>query len=354
MVADFNKIVKRSRAEVNPSKYETVDAPHLRIIDQELWERARLKQAQLSHRLVSSAKNHLTGSQRARYQFSGHIECGVCASPMRIIGKDRYGCSRHAKHQGCDNTRTISRHDLESRVNGAIPDVVLALTSMQEVQERAASRQKAQRREAGKQANSKAARVTVLEKEIGNFLRAIAAGVISDAVVQSLNKAEGEKAKLLAELASPEPPVGKEVAAPQLSLSIIRTTAEAVAALLPDMTATSPVVLEYRQFVLQLVEKIVVHPEGKRGTSIEVHGRLASLLATVKAWEDEEKRLRSIWMRRFIAERKAGALARSEEKLQFLELMNREIEKRKHSFEYFLHQTSVVAGAGFEPATFRL
>jgi hypothetical protein len=118
--------------------------------------------------------------------------------------------------------------------------------------------------------------------------------------------------------------VSKVVATPRLSLSIIRTTAEAVAALLPDMTATSPVVLEYLQFVLRLVEKIVVHPEGQRGTSIEVHGRLASLLATVKAWEDEEKRLRSIWMRRFIAERKAGALARSEEKLQFLELMNRE------------------------------
>ena len=40
------------------------------------------------------------------------------------------------------------------------------------------------------------------------------------------------------------------------------------------------------------------------------------------------------------------------ERTAFLERLNEEIKKRKRSFERF--QFGVVAGAGFEPATFRL
>lgn len=334
---------KRNARLNDPSKYETGDAPELRIIDQELWERARRKQAQLSHRLKPSAKNLLTGSQRQRYQFSGLIECGVCGGPFRIIGKDRYGCGHHAKHLGCDNTRTISRLDLETRINGAIPDVVLALRSLEDLQEHADSRRKARKREASKSKTAAAAELNALDAQIANFVAAIGKGLLSDAIEQGLKAAEARKSELTTQLAKPE----KDEAdfAPMLSMAIVRTTAEAIAAALPDMSNSNAVVLEYRRFVGQLIEKVVAHPEGKRETALEVHGRLASLLATIKAWEDEEKRLRSIWLQKFQADRKAGALASTEEKLQFLEVMNREIEKRKRTFEHFLYQPSVVAGA---------
>ncbi len=343
---------KRNARLNDESMYETDEVPELRIIDQGLWERARRKQAQLSHRLKAGAKNHLTGTQRARYQFSGLIDCGVCGGPFRIIGKDRYGCARHAKHQGCENTRTISRHDLETRVNGAIPDVVLALTALKDLQESTATRHRAQRQDAGRERKASASELGALEKQITNLVGAIASGLISDSVTDALKTAEAKKKELLEKLVAPEPK--QDNAVPNVNLSIVRTAAEAIAAMLPDMSVDAPVVMQYRQLVGHLIEKIAVHPEGRRGTALEVHGRLASLLATIKAWEDEEKRLRSMWLQKFQAERKAGALVKTEEKLNFFKAMNREIEKRKHSFEHFLYQTPVVAGAGFEPATFRL
>lgn len=182
-------------------------------------------------------------------------------------------------------------------MNGAIPDVVLALTALKDLQESTATRHRAQRQDAGRERKASASELGALEKQITNLVGAIASGLISDSVTDALKTAEAKKKELSEKLVAPEPK--QDNAVPNVNLSIVRTAAEAIAAMLPDMSVDAPVVMQYRQLVDHLIEKIAVHPEGRRGTALEVHGRLASLLATIKAWEDEEKRLRSMWLQKF-------------------------------------------------------
>ena len=83
-----------------------------------------------------------------------------------------------------------------------------------------------------------------------------------------------------------------------------------------------------------------------------IHGRLATVLATLEAWREEKSRLKAVLREEFVKKREAGVFRTAEDRIRFMERVNAELESKKRSFERF--QVSMVAGAGFEPATFRL
>src|SRR5512134_3870071 len=91
--------------------------PHLRIVDEELWEAVKRRQAEVSRPLSDPhATLPLNDLHRPRFLLSGLLTCGVCGGGYTITAKDRYGCARRARQGTCSNSRGVRRQVLERRV----------------------------------------------------------------------------------------------------------------------------------------------------------------------------------------------------------------------------------------------
>jgi hypothetical protein len=103
----------------------------------------------------------------------------------------------------------------------------------------------------------------------------------------------------------------------------------------------------------QLVQKVVIAPsaDGKTAELI-IHGRLAAILAAQEAWREVSRELRSEQSAEFDRRRSAGEFKSLADKTKFLRRCEALLAERGQ--EWMLLQMSVVAGAGFEPAAFRL
>ena len=108
----------KRQAIMNPtSEWIVEEVPHLRIIDDELWERVKHRQEKTRSRIVKDVGNiRSEKARRPRYLLSGLIKCGDCGGGFSMNGANRYACST-ARNKGiCSNRLSIRRDDLEARV----------------------------------------------------------------------------------------------------------------------------------------------------------------------------------------------------------------------------------------------
>jgi len=117
---DTGKRVSR----LNPSsEWITTDAPHLRIVPDELWSAAKERQAHTRRAIAATGK--LGTANRPRYLFSGLTKCGVCGAGFIIGSANRLMCFG-ARDQGtCSNRLTIRRDEVEQRVLHALQEKLL-------------------------------------------------------------------------------------------------------------------------------------------------------------------------------------------------------------------------------------
>ncbi len=105
----------------NPeAKWIRTEVPELRIVDDELWQRVKLRQAELAKQFeattigVRAARaERLNRLRRPAFLLSGLLTCGCCGGKYGIVVNDRYGCLGHFRKGTCDNGRTIRRDDIE-------------------------------------------------------------------------------------------------------------------------------------------------------------------------------------------------------------------------------------------------
>lgn len=108
----------------NPEKdWLTCDAPELRIIPQDLWDRV--------HRRMPKRENRPEQSRRPKRLLSGLLRCGACGAGMSTNGKDRTGrtrvrCSAHSESGTCPDPKTYYLDLIENEV------VQLLLKEMQD------------------------------------------------------------------------------------------------------------------------------------------------------------------------------------------------------------------------------
>jgi site-specific DNA recombinase len=104
------------------SKWVRSEAPHLRIVDQELWDRVKSMQRALDIKSVSNA-----GKQRPKRLFSFLITCGECGGGMAMVSQTGYGCS-NARNKGpsvCSNRLCIKEDTLKETVFNALQKHVM-------------------------------------------------------------------------------------------------------------------------------------------------------------------------------------------------------------------------------------
>src|SRR5262249_3044492 len=127
-----------------PEKWQVVEAPHLRIISDEIWDAVQTRK-----RIYAGKRTH--ESRRPRHMFSGLVRCGTCGSSYTIKNRDQLACSAHREKGTCDNNRTIRVAELERRVLEGIERRLLAPETVAEFLREYHAERKRLRKEASRQ-----------------------------------------------------------------------------------------------------------------------------------------------------------------------------------------------------------
>jgi site-specific DNA recombinase len=87
------------------------EVPDLRVIEQSLWDQVKAMQGQ-----INVASTPLWTKNRPRTLFAGLIKCSCCGGGFILISKDRLGCATSRNKGTCDNRLTMKLEDLEHAV----------------------------------------------------------------------------------------------------------------------------------------------------------------------------------------------------------------------------------------------
>ncbi len=284
------------------------EVPELRIVPQDLWDKAKARQKDLDER-----KPGLWRRNRPRYLLSGLIKCGECDGGYSKINTTHYGCSasRNKGDSVCANRKTIARVYLEDAVLRALQthlmrdDLVETFCQeyAQHLNELRTAQHKAQR--------AKEAELRRLKKRQEQVIQSIYNGVdarmIKDEskyIADRLEELEAEESQ------QQEQPPPKPLVHPAMA-NRYREEVENLKEALNRKNARA----EASEHLRGLIGKIVLTPEsGRDELRIDLHGDLAGILQIAS-----QKRVRP---------------------------GNETISGP--------NKIALVAGAGFEPATFGL
>ena len=297
----------RRVARVNPKEqWEVVEVPDLRIIADDLWNRTKQRQRQARIEIGrNEAGNALNRVHRRQFLFSGLLECGICGGGYTIIGKDRYGCATHRAKGTCLNNRTVRRQVIEARVLDGLKHRLMAPELFREFAKafhdeinRAATERESRR-------SQLAHDLAAIERKIEGMFRAIEDGLYNPSMKERMAALEERKRALTDE-------IGRLTGQPAVHLhpNLSRIYADKVARLADALNADD-IKTEAAELIRGLIDKVVLTPV-EASMRAELYGDLAGILVVCDEFKDE------------LPGTGPGS------------------------------QLSVVAGAGFEPATFRL
>ncbi|MDW4551738.1 recombinase family protein [Defluviimonas sp. D31] len=305
---------KRQARPNPPGDWIAEDVPELRIIDDELWQRVKLRQGAIRDDILAVRDEgpgapRIEGARRTRYLLSGLLACGCCGAGYIMISDSRYGCSAARNRGTCTNRRSIKRAEVEERVLAGLKDRLMAPELVEEFlaeYQREAQKERQQARAARGGLERELARV---EREIANVVTAITQGMFHPAMKAQMDRLEAQKAEMGARLAAvPEP---DPVALHPGLYEVYRAKVEALAEALNQDDARAGAA----EILRGLIEKIVIHPT-KDGNRLELYGELGAILSLCGEGKATN------------ADAHAGGVG--------------------------VRQVTVVAGVGFEPTTFRL
>lgn len=95
------------------------EAPHLRIVSDELWQAV---QDEIARRSTPNPE----WQRRPKHMLSGMATCGVCGGGWVIRQKGWWGCSSATGGNACTNRRMISTDNFQRRVLAQLSDQMLA------------------------------------------------------------------------------------------------------------------------------------------------------------------------------------------------------------------------------------
>ncbi len=299
---------KRQARPNPPEDWVIEDVSDLRIVSDDLWNAVKARQEQTRNVAISDGIRKLGRTKRAQHLFSGMLTCGCCGGGIIQVGKQYYGCSTHKNKGTCDNRLTIKRSELEDRVLSGLkeqllhPDLIAEFTNAyQEEYNRLAGSIQQERINATRD-------LAQVERKIAHLIDAISDGMFHASMKEKLTALEARKSELQDTInsASNEPPV---LLHPGLS-DLYREQVANLTTALRDPSSQAEAI----SIIRGLLSEIRLIPEDGE-YAIELVGELAGLLA-LGAPQNEQSRPRAACST--------------------------------------LCSTVMVAGAGFEPATFRL
>ncbi len=264
----------------NPeTRWVRTAVPELRIVDDALWQRAKVRQAELAKQFEATATGvraartqRLNGLRRPAFLLSGLLICGCCEGKYGIVVNDRYGCLSHFRKGICDNGRTVRRDDIERRVLTGLteklvsPEAVAAAVRAYAVE---ANRQNHARR-----AQTEADRRSLekIERGIMGIMAAIEDGLYQPAMKARIAELERQKAEIEARLA--DAPADVPDVHPNMA-ELYRAKVTCLADTLSEPESNG----EAREDIRSLIGEVVLTPGEKRGESHAIlRGELIAIL----------------------------------------------------------------------------
>ena len=277
-IKDPNTGKRVSRPNPETSWIRT-EVPELRIVDDELWQRVKLRQAELAQQFEATTKGvraaraqRMNGLRRPAFLLSGLITCGCCGGKYGIVVNDRYGCLNHFRKGVCDNGRTVRRDAIEHRVLSGLTDklvspeaVAMAVRAyVQEINRR--NHERRAEAEGDRRALEK------IERGIKGIMVAIEDGMYQPAMKARMDELERQKALIearLAEAPSDVPDVHPNIAE-LYRAKLIRLTETFTE---PEANGAA------REDIRSLVGEVVLTPGEKRGEiNAILRGELMAIL----------------------------------------------------------------------------
>ena len=116
----------RRVSRLNPAaEWITSDVPHLRIVPDDLWQKAKVGQANTRKQYDRHDPRRFNRHRRPTYLFSGLTKWDVCGGGYVVYSRERLGCFSARAKGTCSNRLTIARQEVEERVLRALRDQLM-------------------------------------------------------------------------------------------------------------------------------------------------------------------------------------------------------------------------------------
>jgi site-specific DNA recombinase len=215
------KTGKRVARPNPPQKWERVEVPELRIVDDEVWFSVKARQESVRQAMAKTG-NRLNEAHRPRFLLSGLLRCGCCGGRYAITGKDRYACSTRKQKGTCDNRLTITCQEIEARVLAGLKDRLLAPDLVAVFVDAFRDETKRQRDALKSEVASRERKAAELDRRINAIFRAIEDGLYDPAMKARLAELKDEREKLRSEGHAIDPAALDVLLHPQLAMGYRR------------------------------------------------------------------------------------------------------------------------------------
>ena len=298
------------------------EVPDLRIVDESLWQAVRTRQGSLNKQ-----GKKFWQQQRPKNLFSGLIKCGCCGGGYSMVSQTHLGCSTARNKGTCSNRKTIKREQLEQDVLNALKSHLMEPDLCDLFCKEYTAHMNDLRRSHNAALDGYRKEHKSVVKKLDQMVDAIADGAPVAPIKDKMHALENRRVELSAML--------EDVveAPPLLHPSMAARYHEEVRDLMevlnkPDSRQ------EAASLIRTLIEKIELsYDEGEDRLVADLHGDLAGILA-ISADHPPHNKIDETE----IAKQKALLTA----------------DEADRSALFGDHKVKLVAGAGFEPATFRL
>jgi site-specific DNA recombinase len=183
------------------------EIPELRIVDQELWERAKARQAGLRKDTRPDCEQECPfwARTRPRYLLSGLMRCGSCGGAYTKINAHLFGCATARNKGTCDNRLNIRREEIEKLVLGGLKERLMQPDLFKVFAEEFAREFNRVRAAEGNEIEQAKSELAAVERRLRKIVEAIADGVPARTLKEELLRLETRQDKLREVLARPEP-----------------------------------------------------------------------------------------------------------------------------------------------------
>ncbi len=175
------------------SEVRTFHQPHLRIIDDELWEAVKARREGIAARYAGKQSSH--NRKRSNFLFSGILRCGVCGERMSICsstGPRYYQCADAKLRKTCANRKTVREDHVRRSILDAMRSRLFGKRGIAYMRKQYEASQKASPTRPDAEQRHHAKRVAEIEGKIANLIELAANGEAPQSVIKAISKLEEE------------------------------------------------------------------------------------------------------------------------------------------------------------------
>ena len=286
-----------------PDQWVITEVPQLRIVEDALWDQVKRRQGQIEAepRVRAIKATRFWERRRSTHLLTGLLCCGGCGGGFAAVGKDYLACSAARKLGTCGQKRSFRRAALEEFVLRLVREKLMQPEAVAMFIEAYGREMNAGRAEETSRRSRLEAERAQIQRRLEGLYDAIADGFRTPGLKGKLEELEARITEIDMSLTAPPPTTVR--LHPNLSEAYRRKVSE-LSGLMRDPETAVPALDAIRS----LIERVTVH-ETADGIRIELEGAITALIGLAQPSAAEAIDQGSI---------------------------------------------KVVAGAGFEPAAFRL